>query len=28
MTHAEFLMWSRYYLLKAQAEELERLKAS
>lgn len=27
MTQAEFLHWTRYYALKAQAEELERAKA-
>lgn len=27
MSQAEFLYWTRYYALKAQAEELERLKA-
>lgn len=27
MDNAEFVLWSRFYLRKAQAEELERLKA-
>ena len=27
MSQAEFLHWTRYYALKAQAEELERMKA-
>ena len=27
MTNAEFVLWSRFYARKAQAEELERLKA-
>ncbi len=27
MTHAEYVGWSRYFAVKAQREELERLKA-
>lgn len=27
MSQAEFVYWTRYYALKAQTEELERLKA-
>lgn len=27
MSNAEFVYWTRYYALKAQREELERLKA-
>jgi hypothetical protein len=27
LDHAEFVLWTRYYARKAQAEELERLKA-
>jgi hypothetical protein len=27
MGHGEFILWSRYYSRKAQAEELERLRA-
>jgi len=27
MGHGEFLLWSRFYSRKAQAEELERLRA-
>jgi desulfoferrodoxin (superoxide reductase-like protein) len=27
MTHAEFILWSRFYARKAQAAELERLRS-
>jgi len=27
MTNAEFVLWSRFYARKAQAEELERMRA-
>ena len=27
MTQGEYLYWTRYYALKAQADELERMKA-